>query len=108
MVATVLAREGGPTMVIGAGSTPWLERQAGRGFPGGRGGRERRVVPEASPTIAVVTTIDAEHLDYYRDLSHIRETFLEFINKVPFYGLAVLCLDQENIQALLPRVRSGS
>jgi UDP-N-acetylmuramate--alanine ligase len=57
-----------------------------------------------SPTIAVVTTVDAEHLDYYRDLAHIQDTFVEFINKVPFYGMAVLCLDQENIQALLPRV----
>jgi UDP-N-acetylmuramate--alanine ligase len=57
-----------------------------------------------SPTIAVVTTVDAEHLDYYRDLQHIRETFLEFINKVPFYGVAVLCLDQGEIQGLLPRV----
>ncbi|MCI0370293.1 MAG: UDP-N-acetylmuramate--L-alanine ligase, partial [candidate division NC10 bacterium] len=57
-----------------------------------------------SPTIAVVTTVDEEHLDYYRDLEHIKETFLQFINKVPFYGSAVLCLDQENIQALLPRV----
>jgi UDP-N-acetylmuramate--alanine ligase len=57
-----------------------------------------------SPTIAVVTTIDAEHLDYYRDLAHIQDVFVQFINKVPFYGLAVLCLDQENIQAILPQV----
>ena len=57
-----------------------------------------------TPTIAVVTTIDAEHLDYYRDLAAIRETFLQFINKVPFYGVAVLCADQPEIQALRPRV----
>ena len=56
------------------------------------------------PTIAVVTNIDLEHLDFYRDLEHIQETFLEFINKVPFYGLVVLCLEDENIQAILPRV----
>src|SRR5262249_59758455 len=57
-----------------------------------------------APTIAVVTTIDAEHLDYYRDVAAIRETFLQFINKVPFYGVAVLCADQPEIQTLLPRV----
>ena len=56
------------------------------------------------PTIAVVTSIDADHLDYYNSVEEIGETFLEFINKVPFYGAAVLCLDQENIQQLIPRI----
>ena len=57
-----------------------------------------------SPTIAVVTTIDAEHLDYYRDIDEIKDAFLAFINKVPFYGVAMLCLDQPHIQALIPKV----
>jgi UDP-N-acetylmuramate--alanine ligase len=57
-----------------------------------------------APTIAVVTTIDAEHLDHYGSLEAIREAFLAFVNKVPFYGSVVLCLDQPNIQLLLPRV----
>jgi UDP-N-acetylmuramate--alanine ligase len=57
-----------------------------------------------SPTMAVVTNIDPEHLDHYGDLSRLRETFLDFVNKVPFYGLAVLCLDSGNVQSLLPRV----
>jgi UDP-N-acetylmuramate--alanine ligase len=107
MVATILARGGlDPTMVIG-GRLNALGTNA-------RLGRGDFLVAEAdesdgsflklSPTIAVVTTIDAEHLDHYRDLAHIQDTFVEFINKVPFYGLAVLCLDQENIQSLLPRV----
>jgi len=56
------------------------------------------------PTIAVVTSIDLDHLDYYKDVAEIGETFLKFINKVPFYGAAVLCLDQENIQQLIPRI----
>ena len=56
------------------------------------------------PTIAVVTSVDADHLDYYSSVEEIGETFLKFINKVPFYGVAVLCLDQENIQHLIPRV----
>jgi UDP-N-acetylmuramate--alanine ligase len=57
-----------------------------------------------APTIAVVTTIDAEHMDHYRTLDAIRDAFVAFINKVPFYGAAVLCLDQPNIQALIPRI----
>src|SRR5438067_7619395 len=57
-----------------------------------------------APTIAVVTTIDAEHLYHYGSLEAIAEAFLTFVNKVPFYGSAVLCLDQPNIQLLLPRV----
>ncbi|MDP3936598.1 MAG: UDP-N-acetylmuramate--L-alanine ligase [Deltaproteobacteria bacterium] len=57
-----------------------------------------------SPAIAIVTNIDPEHLDYYRDLEHLQETFLTFVNKVPFYGMVVLCLDEPNVQALIPRV----
>lgn len=56
------------------------------------------------PTIAVVTSVDADHLDYYDSIEEIGKTFLTFINKVPFYGTAVLCLDQENIQKLIPEV----
>src|SRR5437899_619748 len=57
-----------------------------------------------TPTIAVVTTIDAEHLDHWGTLDAIRNGFLAFVNKVPFYGSAVLCLDQPNIQMLIPRL----
>ena len=57
-----------------------------------------------TPTIAVVTTIDAEHLDYYESLERIREAFTAFVSKVPFYGSAVLCLDQPNIQMLMPQI----
>ncbi len=58
-----------------------------------------------SPAIVVVTNLDAEHLDYYRDLDHVKSTFLQFINKVPFYGLNVLCLDDPGLQDLLPHVQ---
>jgi UDP-N-acetylmuramate--alanine ligase len=57
-----------------------------------------------APTVAVVTTIDAEHVDYYGSLDAIKEAFVRFVNKVPFYGSAVLCLDEPNIQVLIPRV----
>jgi len=54
--------------------------------------------------VAVVTTIDREHLDYYASLDEIQDTFVHFVNRVPFYGAAILCLDEPNVQAILPRV----
>ncbi len=107
MIATILAHAGlDPTAVIG-GRLDSLGSSA-------KLGQGEFLVAEAdesdgsflklSPTIAVVTNIDREHLDHYRDLGHIQETFLEFINRIPFYGLAVLCLDDPYIPALLSRV----
>jgi UDP-N-acetylmuramate--alanine ligase len=58
-----------------------------------------------TPTIAVVTNIDPEHLDFYGTVERAEEAFLEFVNRVPFYGLAVLCIDSIRVRALLPRVR---
>jgi UDP-N-acetylmuramate--alanine ligase len=58
-----------------------------------------------SPTIAVVTNIDREHMDYYQTMERLTDSFLAFVNKVPFYGLAVLCLDNVNVRALLPKAR---
>ncbi len=58
-----------------------------------------------TPTIAVVTNVDLEHLDHYSGLEQLKRTFLEFINKVPFYGVSVMCLDDENVQALIPSIR---
>jgi UDP-N-acetylmuramate--alanine ligase len=59
-----------------------------------------------TPTVAVVTTVDAEHLDHYGSLDAIRDAFVAFLNKVPFYGAGIVCLDQPNIQLLLPRVET--
>lgn len=58
-----------------------------------------------SPAIAVVTNIDREHLDYYEDLDAIKSVFLNFIDRIPFFGLAVLCLDNEPLQSLIPHVK---
>jgi len=58
-----------------------------------------------SPTIAVVTNIDKEHLDFYKDIDEIKAVFLSFLERIPFYGLAVLCLDNEPIQELIPRMK---
>src|SRR5574337_361152 len=107
IVATVLAKAGlDPTVVIG-GRLDALGSNAklGRGeFMVAEADESDGSFLKLAPTIAVVTTIDAEHLDYYRDLQQIKETFLEFINKVPFYGSAVLCLDHAAIRDVLPMV----
>jgi UDP-N-acetylmuramate--alanine ligase len=58
-----------------------------------------------SPTIAVVTNIDLEHIDFYKNIETIQSVFLDFIHRVPFYGLAVLCLDNPSIQEIIPRVK---
>ena len=107
LVATVLAAGGiDPTVVIG-GKLNSLGSNA-------KLGQGEFLVAEAdesdgsflklSPTIAVVTNIDAEHLDYYKDINEIKDAFLQYINKVPFYGVAILCLDQQNIQSLIPKI----
>src|SRR5438874_9887059 len=55
-------------------------------------------------TIAVVTNIDREHMDYYHDMEDVRACFKNFVNKVPFYGAAILCLDDPHVQAVIPKV----
>ena len=56
-------------------------------------------------TIAVVTNIDPEHLDYYGDFDRAKAAYIEFIENVPFYGVAILCLDHPEVQAIIPRIR---
>ena len=107
MVATVLAAGGiDPTVVIGGKlNSIGTNAKLGQGeFLVAEADESDGSFLKLSPTIAVVTTIDEEHLDYYKDISEIKAAFLEFINKVPFYGVAVLCLDQPHIQSLLPLV----
>ncbi len=108
MVATVLTHGGiDPTAVIGGRLDAFgSNAKLGQGqFLVAEADESDGTFLKLSPTIAVVTNIDADHLDFYLDLDHIRATFIDFINKVPFYGLAVLCLDDPNIQMLLPQVR---
>lgn len=57
-----------------------------------------------SPTIAVVTNIDREHMDHYADMEEVKTAFLDFMNKVPFFGCAVICLDHPVIQSLVPGI----
>ncbi|MGQ9507798.1 MAG: UDP-N-acetylmuramate--L-alanine ligase [Thermodesulfobacteriota bacterium] len=108
LIATVLAAGGlDPTVVIG-GRLNSLGSNA-------RLGQGEFLVAEADesdgsflklmPTIAVVTNIDADHLDYYRGIEEIKEAFLDFLHKIPFFGLAVVCLDHPNIQSLIPKLK---
>jgi len=108
IVSSVLAGGGlDPTVVIG-GKLKSIGTNA-------RMGRGDFIVAEAdesdgsflkmAPTIAVVTNIDREHLDYYKDIDDIKDSFVGFIDRIPFYGLAVLCLDNESVQDLIPRIK---
>lgn len=58
-----------------------------------------------SPSIAVITNIEAEHLDIYKDLDDVKEAFIQFANKVPFYGAVVVCLDDSNVRSILPGIK---
>jgi UDP-N-acetylmuramate--alanine ligase len=58
-----------------------------------------------SPTIAVVTCLDQEHLDFYSSFDEIRTSFLKFINSVPFYGRAIICIDDDELLSLMPEIR---
>jgi UDP-N-acetylmuramate--alanine ligase len=108
LISTVLAAGGlDPTVVIG-GRLNSIGSNA-------RLGQGEFLVAEADesdgsflklmPTIAVVTNIDPEHLDYYKGIEEIKEAFLNFLNQIPFFGLAVLCLDHPNVQSLIPRLK---
>src|SRR5579864_8874786 len=108
MTASVLSVAGlDPTVVVGG-------KVAAMGGSNARVGHSDFLVVESdesdgsflklSPILAVVTNIDREHLDHYPSIVEIRSAFLEFVQKVPFYGAAILCLDDENVQQLLPLV----
>jgi UDP-N-acetylmuramate--alanine ligase len=108
MVASVLAAAGlDPTFVVGgrvnqAGTTARL----GKGeYMVVEADESDRTFLLLAPVVAVVTTIDREHLDHYSSLEDIQDAFTQFVNRIPFYGAAILCLDEPNVQAILPRVQ---
>jgi UDP-N-acetylmuramate--alanine ligase len=57
-----------------------------------------------SPTIAIVTNIDREHMEFFKDMQRLKEAFLSFINKVPFYGVSLICMENKYIRELLPHI----
>ncbi|PYS09990.1 MAG: UDP-N-acetylmuramate--L-alanine ligase [Acidobacteria bacterium] len=108
MIATILDRAGlDPTVVVGGIlNTIGSNARLGKGeFIVLEADESDRSFLLLSPTIAVVTNIEADHLDRYRDLEDIQTAFLSFINKVPFYGAAILNLDEAAVQSLIPQVK---
>src|SRR6201988_424220 len=108
MVASVLAAAHlDPTFVVGgrvnqAGTTARLGK--GEYFVVEADESDRSFLMLA-PVVAVVTTIDREHLDQYSSLADIQDAFAQFVNRVPFYGAAILCIDEPNVQAIIPSVK---
>jgi len=108
MVGLVMLEAGfDPTVIVGG-------KLSGLGGTNARLGKGDFIVVEAdefdrsflqlTPVIAAITTLEKEHLDIYRDLDDIKEAFVEFANKVPFYGFVVLCLDEEGLREILPKI----
>lgn len=101
--------EGGidPTIIVGG-------KLSGLGGTNARLGKSQYIVVEAdefdrtflklTPVIAALTTLEAEHLDTYKDLEDIKGAFIEFANKVPFYGFCVVCLDEPALQDIIPSI----
>ncbi len=109
MISLVLM-EGGvdPTVIVGG-------RLHGLAGSNARLGKGEFIVVEAdefdrsflsiTPTIAVVTSLETDHLDCYRDLEDIKSAFVQFASKVPFYGFVVLCLDEPSLQDIMPKIK---
>jgi UDP-N-acetylmuramate--alanine ligase len=109
MVASILnAADMDPTVVVGG-------KVAAMQGSNARVGKSSLLVVESdesdgsflklAPIIAVVTNIDREHLDHYASLEEIQQAFTDFVNKVPFYGAAVVCMEDENIQQIFPSIK---
>lgn len=108
MVATILGHAGiDPTTVVGGvvdtlgsnarlGQSDWFVTEADE---------SDRSFLMLYPTIAVVTNIDKEHMESYKGMEDVVQCFTDFINKVPFYGAAILCLDDANVQSIIPKIK---
>ena len=108
MVATVLDYAGvDPTTVVGGvvetlgsnaklGESEWFVTEADE---------SDRSFLMLYPTIAVVTNIDKEHMESYKGMDDVVQCFTDFVNKVPFYGAAVICLDDPNVQLIIPNIK---
>ncbi len=107
MMATVFEAAGlDPTVVIGGRLEAWgTNARLGKGeFMVAEADESDGSFLRLSPTIAIVTNIDLEHLDHYEDFDELRDAFVEFLDKVPFYGTCVVCLDDPEIQDIIPRL----
>jgi UDP-N-acetylmuramate--alanine ligase len=107
LISTIFARAGlDPTIVIGGRlKATGANARLGQGaFLVAEADESDGSFLKLSPTIAVVTNIDREHMDFFKTMDALKEAFLSFINKVPFYGTAVVCIENEHLRELLPSV----
>jgi UDP-N-acetylmuramate--alanine ligase len=111
MIGSILTSAGlDPTVVIGGRLNIW-------GGSNARLGSSDFLVAEADesdgsflalfPSMAVITNIDYEHIEFYRSMANLRKTFVDFVNKIPFYGRAILCLDDKEVQGLIPNLKKS-
>ncbi len=113
MIATMLTECNlEPTALIGGISDYFLSMGAGGSALVGEGDlmvieadEYDRTFLKLTPTIAVITTLEAEHLDIYKDIEDLKQAFTEFANKVPFYGAVILCNDEEHLRAIRPNLK---
>ncbi|HEX9963010.1 MAG TPA: UDP-N-acetylmuramate--L-alanine ligase [Pyrinomonadaceae bacterium] len=108
MVATILGHAGvDPTTIVGGvvdtlgsnarlGQSDWFVTEADE---------SDRSFLMLSPTVAIVTNVDREHMDSYKGMEDVMQCFTDFVNKVPFYGAAIICLDDPNVQAIIPHIK---
>jgi UDP-N-acetylmuramate--alanine ligase len=108
MIATILGHAGfDPTTIVGGvvdtlgsnaklGASDWFVTEADE---------SDRSFLMLYPTIAVVTNIDKEHMESYKGMDDVVQCFTDFVNKVPFYGAAVICLDDPNVQSIIPNIK---
>lgn len=107
-MAGLILQEGGfdPTLIVG-GKLRSLKSNARLGegdYLVAEADEFDRSFLQLTPTLAIITNIETEHLDCYRDLNEIKETFVTFANKVVFYGAVILCLDELSLQEIMPRL----
>jgi UDP-N-acetylmuramate--alanine ligase len=108
MVATILGHAGvDPTTIVGGvvdtlgsnarlGQSDWFVTEADE---------SDRSFLMLYPTVAIVTNVDREHMDSYKGMEDVMQCFTDFVNKVPFYGAAIICLDDPNVQAIIPHIK---
>ncbi len=108
MIATILGHAGvEPTTIVGGvvdtlgsnaklGTSDWFVTEADE---------SDRSFLMLNPTLAIVTNIDKEHMESYKGMDDVVQCFTDFINKVPFYGAAVMCLDDPNVQLIIPKLK---
>jgi len=108
LISTMLSHAGyDPTVVIGGKLKAFgSNARLGKGdFMVAEADESDGSLLKLNPTIAVLTNIDKEHMDFFKTMDSLRAAFVQFINKIPFYGISVLCIDDNNIRELLPEAQ---